>query len=194
MSAPPGEGGTNPLLSGLFGTLQSAASQRLSTASVWQTLRVAAGTWQHQASGGGETPSLAQLEEAGRAVLSQAGVGIQQVNAYRGVAGQWLAAKQRLHAADSAAQVQGNQIFTPPWATTAGPDQQSRFRVRVNWTITPTAGDVFNKWSTYEMTAPVTSIDDVLGQAAAKAAGDKYLSLLSGGAEPAVADYEIEQV
>lgn len=194
MPGGPAEGSTNPLLSGLFGVLQSAAAARLSTADVWQSLRVAAGTWQYQAQGGGETPSLSELEQAGRQILSENGVGLQQVNEYRASAGQWRAAKERLQAANNGTQVQGNQIFVPPWATTAGPEQQSRFRLRVNWEITPTAGDVFNKWSSYELTAPVTTIADALDQANGMMSGDKYLQLLAGDSSPTPIDYEIEQV
>lgn len=194
MAGEPGFPGQNSLLSGLFGVLQTSASQRLSTADVWQSLRVAAGTWQFQAQGGGELPPTADLEAAGREILSRSGIGIQQVNTYRGIAGQWLASKQRLQAAENNLQVTGQQIFTPPWATTTGGEQLSRYRVRINWEITPVAGEVFTKWSAYELTAPITTIEDALSQAGAKAAGDKYLDLLSGGAPLGVADYEIEQI
>jgi hypothetical protein len=172
--------GQNTLMSGLFGVLQTAAQSRLPTADVWSTLRQAAGAWQFQA--------------AGREILSQAGVGIQQVNTYRGLAGQWLAAKQRLQAADGDSQIVANQIFKPPWATTIDGAVPDRFRLRVAWQITPTAGDVFTKWSTYELTTPLTTINDALAAAGDKAAGDKYLALLSGDSLPTVSDYEIEQV
>lgn len=186
--------GSNGLLSGLFGVLQTAATDRLSTADVWSSLRTAAGTWQWQAQGGGELPPQSELEAAGRGILSQAGIGIQQVNQYRGIAGAWRGAKDRLQSALGGDQITARHIFTPPWATTGGDEQDSRYRLRVQWEITPTSGEPFTKWHSYELTNPLTSIGDALAQAGDKIAGDKYLSLLAGDSSPTIADYQIEMI
>jgi hypothetical protein len=186
--------GENSLASGLFGIFQSAASGGTDTATVWANLRSAAGTWAYQAGGGGEMPTEAELEESGRQILKDQGVTIQTVNTYRALAGQWQSAREALASADEGSQITASQIFTPPWANSDTDAVPSRYRVRVNWELTPAAGDVFTKWSSYELTSPLTSLDDILAQAEGKARDDKYLYLLSGGAAPSVSDYEIEQI
>jgi hypothetical protein len=186
--------GAEWLLRGAFGSLQQSAAQNLDTASVWQNLRVTVGTWAYQSQGGGQLPTESELEEAGRQILSAQGVGAAQVSQMRGTAGAWLAAKQKLGALDEGEQVQASEIFTPPWAATEQTGVDPRYRVRVAWQITPEVGEAFTKWSSYELTDPLTSIEDVLAQAGAKAAGDRYIFLLSGGAPPEVGDYEIEQI
>lgn len=194
MAEPPGFAGQNPLLSGLFGVLQQAAQGHQTTADVWQALRTAAGTWQAQAAGTAGELSQAELEENGRQVLSASGVGIQEVNTYRANAGQWLSAKEALHAAGDQSQITAKSIFVPPWATSTSNAEPSRYRVRVNWQLSPTVGEAFSKWSSYELTAPISNIEDVLAQAGSKAADDKYIYLLSGGAPPEISDYEVEQI
>lgn len=186
--------GSNSLLSGLFGSLQQAARDHLPTADVWQSLRVAAGTWQNQAAGEPADLTPDQLAASGREILAQAGVGIKNVNTYRGIAGEWNRAKEALHAADLDDQITASHVFVPPWATTTGDEQLSRYRLRIEWEITPEIGDSFTKWHSYELTAPLGSIGDALDQAGAKIAGDKYLSLLAGDSEPTINDYEIEQI
>ena len=194
MATPGDWPGSNALLSGLFGSLQQGAQGRLDTAGVWALLRRNAATWEFQASGESQPPSEDELQTRGAQILREQGVGIQEVNTYRAVAGQWLAAKQRLQGADGSQQVLAEQIFRPPWAQTTGGESDSRYRIRVNWQITPAAGDVFNKWSTYEVSTPITSIEDVLAHANAKMVQDKYLVLLSGGSPPDVSDFELEQI
>ena len=193
----PGPGdfeGSNPLLSGLFGTLQAGAQGKLDTASVWQRLRIAAGTWQHQATGAAGPISEAELEANGAEILRAQGVGIQQVNAYRAIAGRWLNAKQQAEQAAGDQQVTAGMIFQPPWAKTTGGETPSQYRVRVNWQITPAAGDVFTSWGTYQLTAPITSVDDILEQAGKLVAKQPTSETPPGASVTGVDDYEIEQV
>lgn len=191
------EGGwlnASPLLSGLFGSLQQAAQAHMTTTALWQTLRVQAGTWAWQSTGQGELPSQEVLEENGRSILSQQGVGIQQVNTYRALANQWANAKASLSEANPADQLRGDQIFVPPWAQTTGDAVPSRYRVRVNWEVTPEGGDPFNTWGTYETSDPLTSLQDVLDQAGSLV-GKKPTSNVPLGAQvTGVSDYELEQV
>lgn len=194
MSGPGDWPGSNDLLSGLFGAFQAGAAGKLDTASVWQQLRITAGQIQYQASGSFEPITQAQLEANGAEILRQQGVGIQQVNTYRALAGQWLGAKQNLHASDEVSQVTSGEIFRPPWAQTADPAVPDRYRVRVNWQVTPAAGDVFTSWASYELTAPVTSIADALEQAGQLVAKQPTSEMPPGAAVTGVEDYEIEQV
>ena len=186
--------GGSPLLSGLFGVFQQAASSSMSTADVWSSLRQAAGTWQWQASGGGELPSTEELEASGADILRQQGVGIQQVNTYRALAGQWRSARQAAQNLDEGEQISAGAVFRPPWASTAQSGVPERYRIRVQWQLTPAVGDAFTKWSTYELTSPLTTIANVLDQAGAKATGDRYLYTLSAGSPPVVNDYALELI
>lgn len=194
MSNGPGWEGSNPLMSGLFGKLQGAAESRLGTADVWSMLKEAAGTYAYEASGGTETPTAEQLQATGAQILSDNGVTIQTVNTYRSIAGSWRTAKENLQASPTSEQVTARDIFTPPWATTTGGESASRYRIRVEWQLTDTTGALSTQWSTYELTAPITSIDNAIQAATDKMVGDRYIVLLSAGATPTVVDYEIEQI
>lgn len=191
------EGGwlnASPLLSGLFGSLQQAAVNHLPTQDLWTQLRVNAATWQWQTTGQGELPSQEVLEQQGRSILSEQGVGIQQVNTYRALANQWASAKDALHAGDPASQVNGEQIFTPPWAQTTSDAVPSRYRVRVNWEVTPTSGDPYSTWGAYEASDPLTSIQDVLDQAGSLVGKKPTSNVPLGSQVTGVSDYELEQI
>lgn len=184
----------NPLLSGLFGSFQAGAAGRLSTSDIWQQLRQAAGTWQLQATGRLEGATQDEIRATGANVLSAQGVNAASVSAYRGVAGQWLAAKNRLQGLDQAQQITAREIFAPPWATTTGPETPSRYRIRAQWQITTPAGDVMNKWGAYELTAPLTNLTDVLAQAQAQAGTIPTSDWPAGAVVTGVNDYELEQI
>lgn len=184
----------NSLLSGLFGSFQSSIQSHASTADLWSDLRANAATWFYQSQGGGETPTDEELQETGRRILSEQGVGIQQVNTYRALSNQWATAKANLASNDPGDQIETSDIFRPPWAQSAGAGVPDRYRVRVGWQISPAGEDQYTKWASYELTSPITNMADVLDQAGSKMAGDKYIQLLNGGDFPDVADYEIELI
>ena len=186
--------GASPLLSGLFGAFQNAASEHLPTADLWAQLRNAAGRWQWQASGQGELPDDATLEANGADILRGQGVGIQEVNRYRAIAGQWRAAKESLHAGDTGDQIRGQDIFQPPWAQTTQSGVPDRYRVRVQWEVTPLSGDPFNVWGAYELSDPLTSLEDLLGQAGQLVGRKPSSSLPLGASVTGVTDYELEQI
>lgn len=189
-----GFSGASALLSGLFGSFQNSIQAHASTADLWSDLRTNAATWYYQAQGGGETPTEDELQETGRRILSEQGVGIQQVNQYRALSNQWATAKRNLQEGNGDDQVTANQIFRPPWATSADSAVPDRYRIRVRWDSTGVDGNPVNQWSSYELTAPVGSINDALDQAGDKVAGDQYLQLLAGTTPLEVGDYEIEQI
>ena len=192
-----GEGGwpnASPLLSGIFGSLQQAAINRLSTADTWAQLRLDAGSWAWASSGKGPPPPDSELIESGQQILAAQGVGIQQVNTYRAVANQWRTAKENLAGMDPADQLQGQAIFVPPWAQTTSGAVPSRYRVRVMWEVEPTSGDAFTTWKSYEVSSPLTSLQDLLDQAGALV-GQKPTSDIPLGAQvTGAADYELEQI
>lgn len=139
-------------------------------------------------------PDDATLEANGAEVLRSQGVGIQEVNRYRAVANDWRTARQRLHRAGTADQVRGDAIFTPPWAKSGTDAVPSRYRVKVAWNVQPLTGDPFTVWGSYELDAPVTSIEDILGDAG-QLAGKKPTSAIPlGGTITGAADYELEQI
>lgn len=184
----------SPLLSGLFGSLQQAAVNRLSTADTWAQLRLDTGSWAQQMSGQGEAPSDAELIAQGQQILSAQGVGIQQVNAYRSIANQWRSAKENLAAMDPADQIQGQSVFVPPWAQTTSGAVPSRYRVRVEWEVEPTVGDAFTTWGSYEVSSPLTSLQDLLDQAGALVGKKPTSNVPLGARVTGASDYELEQI
>ena len=194
MAEPGAWQGRNPLLSGLFGAFQAGAAQQLDTASIWQSLRQAAGSWQLQASGQLENATVNEIEAAGVNVLSSQGISAASVSTYRGIAGQWLAAKTRLQGLDMDAQTTAREIFVPPWSTTAGQNVPSRYRIRAQWEITTPDGTVLNQWGSYELTTPLTNLNDVLAQAQAQAGTIPNSDWPVGGVVTGIDDYELEQI
>jgi hypothetical protein len=161
---------------------------------VWEALRLAAGSWQQRAAGVTEQVSDSQLAQIGREALSKAGIGIAQVNTYRGLAGSWLAAKTQLHALDEDQQIPAGAIFTPPWAITTANGVEPRYRARVNWAVEAPDGEQFEKWSTYEVDAPLTTLGDLLGEA--EDAAEDYVDSdqVYAASGLSVLDFELERV
>ena len=193
MPTPPGFPGQSSLLSGLFGVLQSAALQHAPTAAVWSALRLNAGTWAWQAQGSPGAPTAQQLEAQGAQILSQQGVGIQNVNTYRALAGQWRQAARTAQQLGPNQQIMPRNIFQPPWAETGGAGAPIEFRVRVEWNVTPATGASFTKWSSYQISAPLTTVTDLLTQAVGLAKGAKSSALVTDPSLANVASFEIEQ-
>lgn len=184
----------SPLLSGLFGSLQQAATNHLSTADLWAQLRLDTGSWQAQMAGTGEELSDQELIANGAKILSQQGVGIQQVNTYRALANQWRTAKDNLLAMDPADQIRGQAIFVPPWAQTTSSAVPSRYRVRVQWEVEPTVGDAFTTWGAYEVSSPLTSLNDLLDQAGQLVGKKPTSNVPLGAIVKGASDYELEQI
>lgn len=194
MAEEQGSNTDNPLLRGLFGVLQAGVQQHLDTASIWQSLRQAAGTWQFQAQGEQQPYDPVALEQAGREILSAQGINGATVSSFRGVSGQWLAAKQRLAGLDGSQQITSREVFTPPWSRTDSPVTPSRYRIRTQWQITPSAGDVYTVWKSDEVTAPLTNVDDALSSVLAPTTGSPKVITSLGDTLPERVDYAIEQV
>jgi hypothetical protein len=185
---------TNPLLSGLFGTFQEGAAAGADTASLWSSLRQAAASWWYGANGLPLPASTSVLESTGASLLHEQGVTIFNVNTYRQVAGNWAQAKANLMALNPADQIPGEAIFTPPWATTTAAGVPDRYRIRVNWEWSPEGEAPTSKWAAYELTGPVSSVNNALGQALSLAQRDDYWVQLTQSATPQAVSYEIEQI
>ena len=194
MAEPGSWQGRNPLLSGLFGSFQAGAAGRQDTASIWQSLRQAAGSWQLQATGQLQQATADEIETAGRQVLSAQGVNAANVSTYRGIAGSWLAAKTRLQGLDQDQQITAREIFVPPWSTTANSPAPDRYRIRAQWELTTPEGEVLNKWGSYELTTPLTNLTDVLAQAQAQAGTVPTSDWPAGAVVTGINDYELEQI
>ncbi|HEY1716200.1 MAG TPA: hypothetical protein VGG07_25105 [Solirubrobacteraceae bacterium] len=184
----------NPLLRGMFGVFQPAAQAGLGTAAIWEDLRANAASWQFAAQGREQPYDPAELQEAGRAILSREGVTIQGVNIGRQLAGNWLGARQRLQALDEGAQITGSAIFSPPWATTANLNVPSRYRIRTQWQLTPANGESVSVWRSSELTTPLTTVTAALADTEPSADGAHGLEINPAGIPPELLDFEIEQI
>ena len=184
----------NPLLRGLFGTFQESAAAGADTATLWSSLRSAAATWWYGANGLPLPSSESVLQSTGASLLSQQGVTIFNVNTYRSQAGAWAQAKANLQALNPADQITGQAIFTPEWAKTTAAGVPDRYRIRVKWTWSPEGQEPTSQWSTYELTGPISSVNNALSQAQQLAQGNNYWVALTNTATPEATDYEIEQI
>ena len=184
----------NPLLSGLFGIFQEAAAARADTASVWSSLRESAATWWYGTNGLPLPTSEAVLQSTGASLLHEQGVTIFNVNEYRSTAGAWAQAKANLAALNPADQITGEAIFTPPWATTAVSGVPDRYAIRVNWSWTDSTGEETTKWRRYELTGPLSSVNNALSQAIRLQHEGDSDQVLNQMAIPEATDYEIEQI
>jgi hypothetical protein len=192
-----GEGGfkdPGALLRGAFGSLQQSAANFQDTAAVWSNLRSYVGNWWYGSQGLEPPASTSELQAKGADILHQQGVGVQDVNTYRALAGGWRTAGQNLRALEPGQQVTASSIFRPPWAVTDTAATPSEYRIRVEWNITPETGGSFTKWSSYQLTTPLSSVSDVLNQAVSLAKGDRYAGLPGLGDITAIESYEIEQI
>lgn len=186
--------GFHRLLNGAFGTLQQAAAQRMDTAAIWQRLRVTTGTTFYQSQGIPLPATDQEIEERGRQILSEQGVGVRQVNAYRGLAGQWLRAKQSLQQLGSEQVVLPQDIFVPPWARTATGEVPSRYRMRVQWNLVDDLGRPSTAWGTYELQSPLTTVGDALAASQNLAGLQPTSDIPPGSVISGVQDFQIEQV
>lgn len=174
--------------------LQTGAAGHQDTADIWASLRSTAASWQFQAQGLPQPYDPAALQDAGREILRAQGINAATVSTFRGVAGQWLGAKTSLANRDPSEQILASDIFTAPWATTASAATPSRYRIRTLWQVEPAAGDIFTKWKADEIDGPLTTLDDILANAAPTPDTESGRQILGGKTAPVLLDYELELV
>jgi hypothetical protein len=184
----------NPLLRMLFGNLQTAAVQGLDTASIWQSLRTSAGEYQFRLAGAEQPYDPAAVEEAGRQILSANGVNASTVSSFRGVAGEWNAARGRLAELEPDQQITSNAIFRPPWAVTDDPNVPDRYRIRTQWQFEASNGATFSQWQSNEIDGPLLGTADALTQAPAPANTYPPQLVLGDAPPPSLLGFEIEQI
>lgn len=194
MSEPFTEPGWISVLRGAFGSFQAAAQERLGTSSVWSAVRQNVGSWSFAAQGVPQPWSPAELEETGTRILSEAGVSGANVSTFRGIAGQWLGAKTRLHQLGMDQQIEADHIFAPPWGQTVGSGVPAQYRIRTQWQLESATGDIFTRWKSDMLTTPLTTLGDAIDQAQAAGVSSAGHGVSLAGTEPVLLDYEIEQV
>lgn len=184
------------VLRGLWGNLVGAAQEPggRSAVNMWDALHSGAEAW---ASSVLSITSPTVPTDAEIALQAQSLIGhvtIMDMNRYSSLVGQYLSAKQNLQTLQVGEQITGAAIFTPPWNTTAdNPAIPTRYRIRVLRDITVRGFTHINRqeWSTYEITSPLTNLDDALSQANTLFAQADYNARADINA---VLDYSIEAV
>ena len=181
-------------LRGQYQSLYAAAVQGgRSAANMWDAFRSAAydSASSTLALTSPTPPTQLEIDAAAKSLMG--GVTIQDMNRVSKVIGEQLRATENLKSLGLDQQITGDAIFTPPWARTTGnPAVPTRYRIRVQRQVTYRGiGVTTNKWATYEITAPLTSVNDALAQANTLFARNRYN--LSANID-AVLDYSIEAV
>jgi len=161
-------GSADSVLRGLFGSLVNAAQYGRDASNMWGALRQGAYDYAESVLNvtSATAPSATEIRAAANNMLGH--VTIMDMNRYVSLAGKFLAAKQNLFNAAPYSQITGNMIFDPPWATSSSnPAVPTRYRIRVNRTLTVHGFTTItrNEWATYELTGPLTSINDALNYA-----------------------------
>jgi hypothetical protein len=181
------------VLSSLWGSLVNGAASGRDAANMWQSLREGAYSRAESILNitSPTTPTEAEIQAKGQELIAH--VTVMDMNRYTKMAGEYLAARQNLQTLDLNQQITGNSIFTPRWATTAdNPAVPTRYRIRVLRSITYRGiGTTTEKWSTYEINAPLTTVADALSQANSLFSQQNYNR--SAGINE-VLDYVIETV
>ena len=181
------------VLRGLWGSLVNGAASGRGAANMWQSLREGAYSWAEGILSvtSATVPTEAEIQAKGAELIGH--VTILDMNRYTKLAGEFLRARENLQALGPNDQITGNAVFTPPWSQTAGnPAVPTRYRIRVLRSLTYRGINVTTqKWSTYEITSPITSTADALDQANSLFNGADYNR--SAGIN-AILDYSIEAI
>ncbi len=184
---------SDSVLRGLWGSLVSGAANGRDAANMWQSLREGAYSWAESILSvtSATVPTEAEIQAKGQELIGH--VTVMDMNRYTKLAGEFLRARENLQSLGANDQITGNAVFTPPWSQTAGnPAVPTRYRIRVLRSLTYRGINVSTeKWSTYEITSPLTSTADALDQANALFAGADYNR--SAGIN-AILDYSIEAI
>lgn len=183
-----------PGLRQLFPAIVSAAADGASTAQVWDAIRGAAGNMASQVLSTtlGREPTEQEVLQSAKGLLD--GISATDVSAARGAAGQMVSAHANLVGGDPDAQIDSSQIARAPWSQTtnvAGVNEQYRIRVQRSITVKGFTEINTTEWGTYDLSGPLTSVNDALTQANGLWSGRDYNKRASINQ---VLDYVIEAV
>ena len=158
---------SDAVMRGMFGNLLSGAANGRDAANMWQSLREGAYSWaeNYLTLTGTTKPTEEQIQAKGQDLIGH--VTIMDMNRYVKLAGEAISAKNALHAMQPGTQIEGNAIWRPPWATSGGTDGRfEKYRIEIQRSITYRGINVTTtKWSSYEITSPLTTVEDALAQA-----------------------------
>jgi len=162
---------SNPddVLRGMFGSITSAAEfGGRGAANMWNAVKDAAASWAEGVLNvtSATPPSALEIQDMAHNLIG--GVTIQDMNRYVKEAGSFIAAKTSLQNLSATDQITGQQIFTPSWNVTGdNPAIPTRYRINVLRDITVHGFTAIERteWASYELTGPLTTIEDALNQA-----------------------------
>lgn len=187
---------SNPdsVLRGMWGNLISAAQNGRGAANMWSALRQGAYDWAEGVLGvtSANPPTPESIQARADQLIGH--VTIQDMNRYSKLAGEFLRAKDNLKATPRDSQINGSAIFTAPWATTVGnPAVPTRYRLRVlrSLTLHGLSDTPELQWASYDLTGPITTINDAMTQADTMFAQADYSSNLTING---VLDFHIEAI
>ncbi len=155
------------VLRGLFGSLQAGAEGGRDAATMWQSLREGAYSWAagHLNITSATVPTEAEIQAKAQELIGH--VTIMDMNKAVAQVGEWMRAKQNLQQLSPTDQIDAKAIWVPKWNDTAdNPAIPTRYRIRVLRSISYRGiGTGAEKWAEYEITSPLTNINDALDQA-----------------------------
>lgn len=156
------------VLRGSFGSLVAGAAGGRDAATMWQSLREYAysAAQSYLQVSGNTAPTEAEIQARGQDLIGH--VTILDMNRYTKLAGQFLSAKANLQNRSLTDQIMGDSIFVAPWNRTAdNPAIPTRYRINVQRSITVSGFTKIERteWASYEITSPLTSLQDALDQA-----------------------------
>ena len=161
---------------------------------MWNALRTAARSWAEGVLNvtSSTSPTETMINAKAQDLIGH--VTIQDMNRYVKTAGEYIAAKTRLHELGPNDQISGREVFRAPWATTTdNPAIPERYRIKINWQLQYKGFTTVqrNEWATYELSGSLTNAQDAIDRARSLFSQAKYNR---GATIQSVLDYSIEAV
>lgn len=157
-----------PALRQNFGAIVSGAAQGLDTAGIWQALRDSAANQVEKVLSVTNPGGYTQADIDAGVAQQLKGIGAADVSRARGAAGAIVRANNNLLNTARDVQLGADQYAVTPWSTTADAyGVQPQFRLRVERSIEYSGFTKIqlNEWRTYNLTGPLTTLQDALDQA-----------------------------
>jgi hypothetical protein len=167
-----------------YGSIQGAAAQGATTSAVWAAMQEAALNTAAALNGISTAAALGNPLVMAQAVAMLSGVGIQDVNQMRAIAGQNIAAARALAGAAPEMAVDSSMIGIPPsLGTGPGTGLPQKYSLRVNYTGIDELGNEVTGWYTIYDVSADTTIGDLrataLADANARVGSDSFYDIES---------------